>query len=181
MVAAGELLIATPGMHDGTFDRTVILLLDHNENESSMGLVLNRPSGILVEDALPSMSAVAQPPVLFLGGPVEEGTALVLAEPIDPAGPSLHYMRDGVGLLDMASPEGDVIHGLHRVRVFSGYAGWGPRQLETELRNGAWITAAAEPSDLWTDDADALWARVLHRQGGLTRFLASYPDQPWLN
>ena len=181
MVAAGELLIATPGMHDGTFDRTVILLIDHAENEASMGLVLNRPSEILVADALPSMATVAQPPVLFLGGPVEEGTALVLAEPVDPASPSMHHMRDGVGLLDMASPEGDLIQGLLRVRVFSGYAGWGPRQLETELRNGAWITAAARPDDLWTDEADTLWARVLRRQGGLTRFLDSYPDQPWLN
>ena len=181
MVAAGDLLVATPGMHDGTFDRTVILLLDHGENEPSMGLVLNRPSEIRVADALPSMASVAKPPVLFLGGPVEEGTALVLAEPVDPASPSLHYMRDGVGLLDMASPEGGVIHGLLRVRVFSGYAGWGPRQLEAELRSGAWITAAAEPSDLWADDTDSLWARVLRRQGGLTRFLDSYPDQPWLN
>ena len=180
MVAAGELLIATPGMHDGTFDRTVILIVDHDE-DGSMGLVLNRPSDIRVSDALPSMAGLAEPSVLFLGGPVEEGTALVLAEPADPASTSMHFMRDGIGLVDLNTPESDDAQELLRVRVFSGYAGWGPRQLETELRSGAWITASADPGDLWSASADTLWARVLRRQGGLTRFLSNYPDQPWLN
>lgn len=180
MVAAGELLIATPGMHDGTFDRTVILVVDHDE-DGSMGLVLNRPSDIRVSDALPSMAGLAEPSVLYLGGPVEEGTALVLAEPADPATPSMHFMRDGIGLVDLNDPEAGDVQGLVRVRVFSGYAGWGPRQLETELRSGAWITAPADPGDLWTEPADTLWARVLRRQGGMSRFLANYPDQPWLN
>ena len=180
MVSAGELLIATPGMHDGTFDRTVIFLLDHDE-EGSMGLVLNRPSGIAVTDALPVMARVAEPAELYLGGPVEEGTALILAEPADPASPEMHYMREGVGLFDMAGPDEIDSSRLIRARVFSGYAGWGPRQLETELRAGAWITATMEPGDLWSESDDAMWARVLRRQGGLTRFLASYPDQPWLN
>ena len=179
MVAAGELLVASPGMHDSTFDRTVILLLEHDES-GSMGLVLNRPSQIRVADALPTMAGLADPGVLFLGGPVEEGTALVLAEPADPAAPDMHYMRDGVGLFDLGRTEA-ADPDLIRVRVFSGYAGWGPRQLENELRTGSWICADMEASDIWDAGSDMLWAKVLRRQGGLTRFLATYPEQPWLN
>jgi len=146
MVAAGELLVASPGMHDSTFDRTVILLLEHDES-GSMGLVLNRPSDIRVADALPNMASVAEPDVLFLGGPVEEGTALVLAEPADPAAPDMHYMRDGVGLFDLGRSELAEAK-LVRVRVFSGYVGWGPRQLEGELRTGSWIPAQIDASGM---------------------------------
>ncbi|MGI9606198.1 MAG: YqgE/AlgH family protein [Acidimicrobiales bacterium] len=179
MVTAGDLLIASPGMHDATFDRTVILLLEHDES-GSMGLVLNRPSDISVSDALPDMSGVADPCVLFLGGPVEEGTALVLAEPVDPAAPAMHYMNDGIGLVDLGASV-DALTDLIRVRVFSGYAGWGPRQLEGELRTGSWIAATPDPTDMWDPACDMLWARVLRRQGQLGSFLATYPEQPWLN
>lgn len=178
MLESGMLLVATPGMHDVTFDRTVIFLLEHDES-SSMGLVLNRPSEMLVRDAIPQLDTVTRPERLFLGGPVEQDTALVLAEPVDPASPGMYFMHGGIGLVDLAdeAPTGK----LERARAFSGYAGWGPRQLEAELRSGAWILARCEPSDLWDHDYQHLWARVIARQGNMSTFLATYPEQPWLN
>ncbi len=173
------LLVATPGMHDVTFDRTVIFLLEHDES-SSMGLVLNRPSDMLVSDAIPQLDAVARPERLYVGGPVEQGTALVLAEPVDPAAPDMYFMNEGIGLLDLTdepSPRSQ----LERARAFSGYAGWGPRQLETELRHGSWILAPCVPSDLWESNHQNLWAQVIQRQGAMAEFLCAYPEQPWLN
>ena len=177
MVDAGQLLVATPSMHESTFDRTVILLLEHSD-ESSMGLVLNRRSPLKVSEALPTVSAIAEPDQIFLGGPVEEGVALVLAQ-ADDSSAELHLESGGIGLIDLAS--NDPTHSIKRARVYSGYAGWGPRQLESELRSGSWIVAAAESSDLWASEADCLWARVIARQGDLSDFLAEFPQQPWLN
>lgn len=178
--SAGGLLLATPGMHNAIFDRTVIMLLEHND-EASMGLVLNRPSTISAGHVLPQVAGLAVPDLVFLGGPVEEGTALVLAEPADPTQSDLVHPQNGVGLVDLTEPDPMASGAIARVRVYSGYAGWGPGQLEEELQSGAWITAEARPTDLWHTDSDILWASVLRRQEGLTRFLASYPDQPWLN
>ena len=179
MLSNGTLLLASPGMHDSTFDRTVIFLLEHDES-GSMGLVLNRPSDMLVSDALPGFDLSIQPERLFLGGPVEQGTALVLAEPLDPAAPDMHFMVDGIGLLDLGADLEPRLH-LQRARVFSGYAGWGPRQLENELRSGSWIIAHSSPDDLWSTDHQRLWAKLVARQGKMPEFLAAYPGQPWLN
>jgi len=179
-VRAGNLLVASPGMHESIFDRTVIILLE-NDDEGSTGLVLNRPSEITASSALPPAAGLAIPDRVFLGGPVEEGTALVLAEPHDPAMSELHFARNGIGLLDLGGMDLFDQQHLARIRVFSGYAGWGPNQLNEELNAGAWIPTDALPEDIWHVDSNTLWAKVLRRQGGMTRFLASYPDQPWLN
>lgn len=179
MLDTGSLLIASPGMHDATFDRTVVFVIEHDE-AGSMGLVLNRPSELLVSDALPDFGLFAHPDRLYVGGPVEQGTALVLAEPSDPASPDMHFMHNGIGLLDLATKRDPSVH-LERARVFSGYAGWGPRQLETELRSGAWIIGRCDPSDLWAGEWQTLWARVIGRQGDMADFLSAYPEQPWLN
>lgn len=179
MLSTGTLLLATPGMHEETFERTVIFILEH-DGTGSMGLVLNRPSDMLVSDALPDFGSLVSPDRLYLGGPVEQGTALVLAEPLDPAAPGMHFMHRGIGLLDLTDDETPRIN-LERARVFSGYAGWGPRQLEGELRQGAWIIADCEPRDLWNSDHQNLWATIFARQGTMTDFLAMYPSQPWLN
>lgn len=179
MLRSGMLLIATPGMHDVTFDRTVIFLLEHDES-SSMGLVLNRPSDMLVSDAIPQLECSTRPERLYIGGPVEQGTAIVLAQPIDPAAPDMYLMNNGIGLLDLGT-EPTTTTGLERARAFSGYAGWGPRQLESELRGGAWILGECEPTDLWDQNHQQLWARAVARQGNMSEFLSHYPGQPWLN
>lgn len=177
MAHAGQLLLATPGMHEATFERTVILLLDHDD-ASSMGLVLNRPSTIAVSDALPDLAHVAQPNQLFLGGPVEQGTALVLAE-AEPESTEFHLAHHGVGLVDLSS--GVAVESLKRARVFIGYAGWGPQQLRDELRAGAWLLADPVPGDLWSSSDVNLWATIFARLGDLSGFFARYPQQPWLN
>ncbi len=179
MLRAGDLLLASPGMHDSIFDRTIIHVFDHGPH-GSMGLVLNRPTPITVSAALPQFAELAQPDLLYVGGPVEEGTALVLVEPVDPATDTLHHLHNGVGLLDLS--EEAPLDGIQRLRVYTGYTGWGPGQLDAEMERGAWITAPCEPDDIWTRDrGEQAWATVLRRQGGLTSFLRDYPDQPWLN
>ena len=72
-------------------------------------------------------------------------------------------------------------HRQWRARAFGGYAGWGGGQLESEIRQDAWIDAEPLPADVFTDDPSALWSTVLGRVGGSYRLMASAPDDPLLN
>ena len=70
---------------------------------------------------------------------------------------------------------------IQSLRVYAGYAGWSPGQLESEIDEGAWYVVAAEPGDVFAPDPDALWRIVLRRQEGDLAFLATYPDDPSQN
>lgn len=173
-VLAGRLLIASPVLEDPNFFRTVVLLLQHDE-DGALGVVLNRRSAEPIEDHLPAWApAAAAPQVVFVGGPVEPAMAIGLTAGETGAEPSA---LPGVRMLDFAEP--DPAGGP--VRIFSGYAGWGATQLEAELEEGAWMVVEAEVGDVFTDQPDRLWSTVLKRQPGSLRLLATFPDDLSLN
>lgn len=170
----GRLLVASPLLVDPNFFRTVVLLLQHDE-EGALGVVLNRPSAEAVADHLPAWApAVGEPAVVFVGGPVEPPIAIALEASPVPAEPT---GVDGVGILDLERDPAST----ELVRVFSGYAGWGPGQLESELEEDAWVVVDAAASDPFHPDPERLWSEVLRRQGGRLAMLASYPPDPRLN
>lgn len=178
----GRLLVANPALPDVNFHRAVVLLLDHGE-EGAVGVVLNRPSTTEVGDAVPQWEALAaEPPVLFVGGPVQQEAAICLAE-VGGAedGEAWRRVMGELGTLDLAAGEGDLQGHVQRIRVFAGYAGWGTGQLETELAAGAWFVADARPEDVLSEEPGLLWRRVLKRQGGLLAALANHPDDPSVN
>src|SRR5579875_1016105 len=174
---AGQLLVATPGLVDPNFARTVVLVLHHDE-EGGLGLVLNRPTGMPVSEPLPQwMDLAAEPPVVFVGGPVSPGSAICLAlkEPGHPAGPWRPVLGDRLGTLDLNADRDQAGPGLNALRVFAGYAGWGPGQLDSEVERGGWLVVGAEAGDAMTGQPGDLWKRVLRRQGGELAILAAYP------
>ena len=71
--------------------------------------------------------------------------------------------------------------GITSLRVFAGYAGWGPGQLQAEIEEGAWYVLAGEPTDAFLAEPERLWQEVLRRQGGEFAIVATYPDDPLLN
>ena len=176
----GRLLIAGPTLQDPNFARTVVLVGEHNA-DGALGVVLNRPSETTVGEAVPDLEDLtpAGDPV-HVGGPVQPSAVLVLAEYEEPdAGTQLVTGCVGFVAVD---DEGDrVATQLGRARVFAGYAGWGPGQLEAELERDDWIIADAVPDDVFDTDAPTLWSRVLDRQGGKLRLLARMPVNPSLN
>jgi len=87
---------------------------------------------------------------------------------------------DSIGFLPEET-DADALGGLRRARVFAGYAGWGPGQLEGELDEGSWIVEPALPTDVFTDDPEALWGAVLRRKGPRFALLASMPFDPSMN
>jgi len=169
----GQLLIAAPQLVD-YFRRSVVLVLDHGD-EGAMGVVLNRPTETEVADAVPDLARLAgHGDVLHAGGPVEPEAVFALGDFGDPEQVGTPVMG-AVGLLDPDRPDPD----LRRLRVFAGYAGWGPGQLDAELAADAWLTSPAAPEDPFADGD--LWPVVLGRMGGAYALMASMPADPRLN
>jgi putative transcriptional regulator len=170
----GQLLLASPALFDPNFRRTVVLVTEHNE-EGAAGLVLNRRSETAVADAVPNLiPLVPEEELVYVGGPVQQSAVLVLAEFDDPEDAATQVFGP-VGVLDPERPDASV----RRLRAFSGYAGWGPGQLETELEQDAWFLAPAQIDDPFADED--LWPLALRRKGGRYALLARMPADPSLN
>ena len=204
----GRLLVATPNLGDPNFERTVVLVLEHGD-EGALGVVLNRPSELDVAEPLPEWArAAAHPPVVFIGGPVAPGAAVCLArlasaaradgwQPIlgpsgpgsgmeGPSGPGSGMEGPSgpgslVGMLDLDSDPDEAIPRLQDIRVFAGYAGWGPGQLEGEIAAGGWFVVDADAADPLSPAPQDLWPTVLRRQRGTLALFATYPDDPSMN
>ena len=176
----GRLLVATPALFDPNFRRTVVLVGEHGE-EGAMGLVLNRPSELKVGDAVPPLAPVAgADSLVHVGGPVQPEAVLVLAEFADPSVAATLVVGD----VGFASSEGElesVGDAVRRARVFAGYSGWGPGQLESELEEESWLVEPAEGVDLFPAPGEDLFAAVLRRKGGTYRLLAMMPEDPSSN
>ncbi|MFF2013384.1 YqgE/AlgH family protein [Streptomyces sp. NPDC058195] len=178
----GRLLVATPALADPNFDRAVVLLLDHDE-EGSLGVVLNRPTPVGVRDILmPWAGLTGEPDVVFQGGPVSLDSALGVAVIPGDEGP-LGWRRvyGAIGLVDLEAPPELLAAALGSLRIFAGYAGWGPGQLEAELAEGAWYVVESEPGDVSSPRPERLWRAVLRRQRSELAMIATYPDDPSLN
>lgn len=182
----GGLLVASPAIGDPNFERTVVLLLEHGA-DGALGLVLNRPSEIDLVDPLPEWTRLAaHPPVVFVGGPVEPERAIALARRDPSRTPDLTTdvyapVLGELGTLDLTCDPDLVGGGIDALRVFSGYAGWGPGQLDGELAAGAWWIVDAEPGDAVAIEPAGLWRAVLARQRGPLHRFANYPDDPSTN
>lgn len=169
----GRLLIAAPQLSD-YFRRTVVLVVEHS-TEGAMGLVLNRPTEAEVAEAVPSLlDLVDTDELVHSGGPVQPDSVLVLADFDEPTDAGTQ-VAGTLGLLDPERTEVD----MHRLRVFAGYAGWAPGQLDRELDDDAWIVEAVEPDDPFSETD--LWSVALARKGGQYALLASLPADPSLN
>jgi putative transcriptional regulator len=175
----GQLLIAGPGLLDPNFRRTVVLVGEHSE-EGALGLVLNRASDATVDEAVPELGVIVDSLAqVHFGGPVQPSAVVVLAEFAEPERAGA-LVLDSVGFLP-AEVDPDELGELRRARVFVGYAGWGPGQLDDELEEGSWIVEPAIAEDVFTPEPEELWADVLRRKGGPYGVLALMPYDPSLN
>jgi putative transcriptional regulator len=171
---AGSLLVATPILLDPNFFRTVVLLLQHDE-DGCVGVVLNRPTEEPVADHLPEWAdLVAEPKMVNFGGPVDPAVAIGLSL----AGDGMSTGVPGLNLVDLSESPDETTG--HPVRIYSGYAGWGDEQLETEIAMGSWYVVQASPEDPF-DAGDGQWRRVLRRQPGFLSAVSTFPDDLTLN
>ncbi len=185
---AGRLLVATPMLGDPNFRRTVVLIVEHEPEQGTLGVVLNRPTKIPVGQVLePWTELVTGPDVVFSGGPVAPNSALALAVVPGTDEPMGWHPLDGapamarLGLVDLDAPPGLIAPAIVSLRVYAGYAGWSAGQLVAEIEEGAWYVLPGEPADAFSAEPERLWPAVLRRQGGELAYVATYPDDPGLN
>ena len=154
----GQLLLAGTALEDPNFRRTVVLVGEHGD-EGAMGIVLNRPSAVLVDDAVPVISSFAGPDqAVYLGGPVQPQAVVVLADFADPAKANL--VVESVGFLPGEIDDVGKLGDLRRVRVFAGYAGWAPGQLEGEVSRGDWHVLRADAKTIFEKNPAKLWQEL---------------------
>jgi putative transcriptional regulator len=175
----GHLLLSNASLFDPNFRRTVVLI-GHHDEEGAVGVVLNRPFEVTVGDAVPPLAELVPPgEPLFHGGPVQPEAAVVVADFADPS-------QAGViafGTIGFLAEETDVAGSgmLRRARVYAGYSGWGPGQLEGELEEDAWLVTPARPEDVFLDDTERLWGQVLARMGRDYDVMRTMPIDPSAN
>ena len=174
---AGSLLVAHPHMLDPNFRRAVLFVSDHDPEEGALGVILNRPLdkhvGDLVTEEAPS--GLWEVPV-FLGGPVGKNQLMFAAFEWE--------QNDGVKLnhnvgLDEANARID--QDPESIRAFVGYAGWGAGQLESEMKQNAWLVEKPTPAKLKPERLPKLWFDIMRSLGPWYKLLAAAPDDPSLN
>jgi putative transcriptional regulator len=192
-VLTSHLLVASPRLMDPHFARRTVLVLDHGDH-GALGVVLDNPGGVAVEELLPQWHPLATPPAeLFTGGPVARNAVIGLARLATGSGDDdpTATVPDGwtlliddvrpVGTIDLGAGPAPVADPIVGLRLFSGYAGWGSGQLEHEIEEGSWFVVPAEAHDPISADPEGLWRRVLRRQGGALAVLSGYPLDPGAN
>lgn len=173
----GSLLVASPTVADPHFTRTVLFVVDH-DGEGALALVLNRPTTTAVTALAPSLAELAgERAVVHDGGPIQQEAALALAEFRDPADAALLVL----GRVGMVAAESDEPPDVHRARVFAGYAGWAPGQLEAEIARDDWLVLPTRADELFHPEPERLWHLALQRLGGPFALLAERPADPSVN
>jgi putative transcriptional regulator len=174
---AGSLLVAHPSMLDPNFRRAVLFLSAHSFEEGALGIILNRPLGKQVGELVtgtPPDGLEAVP--VFFGGPVGRDRLIFAAlEWKKGAGLKLNH---NVGIEEANERAGK---NPNSVRAFVGYAGWGAGQLETEMKQNAWLVQKAERNALKLDVVPKLWFDIMRGLGPWFKMLAAAPDDPSLN
>jgi putative transcriptional regulator len=178
----GDLLISEPFLPDPNFERTVVLMCEHNE-EGSFGFVLNKPSLLKYSDVIEDANDFNAS--LYIGGPVQQDT--------------LHFVHRAGGLIEDSVEIGQGIYwggNYEQLQVlidtkqlkpedfkfFIGYSGWGAGQLEMELKEKTWfVYNITTPSEVFDTDPENLWKMVLNNMGGKYKMISNYPIDPRLN
>jgi putative transcriptional regulator len=175
----GKLLLSNASLFDPNFRKTIVLI-GHHDEDGAVGVVLNRQLEVTVDEAVPPLSEIVPPgEPLFLGGPVQQQAAVVVAEFDDPSRAGV-IAFDHVGFLPEEADQ-EHLEGVSRARVFAGYAGWGPGQLEAELEEDAWIVTAAHADDVFSAEPEHLWDSVVQRLGARYEVMRLLPEDPSLN
>ena len=152
----GKLLVAGAALFDPHFRRAVVLVTEHDD-DGALGLVLNRPAETTVTEAVPGLAPlVPDDAPVFVGGPVDQHSVLVVAEFEDPD-ESAATIFENVGFVRGDTEIEVAAEVTGRARVFAGYAGWSAGQLENEIAQNAWLTAPCDERILFDTPYEQRW------------------------
>lgn len=178
----GKLLISEPALRDFYFGRSVVLLVEHDEEDGSIGLILNKPIHLKINDVVKEFPHISHP--LFLGGPVHPERLYYLHTVGEKIPGSIEIMKDLywggeiktlVELIDQKRVAPD------EVRFFIGYSGWEPGQLNRELGEKSWIVTQCNSETAMDQKPDKLWGTLLKELGNDYAIWSNFPADPILN
>ncbi|MDK4248487.1 YqgE/AlgH family protein [Corynebacterium accolens] len=177
--APGQLLVSAPGMLSPEFARSVILLVEHNDM-MTFGVDLTKRSEVAIFNVLPEwMPVVAKPHALYIGGPLNQQSVVGLAQTKQGVDPDkeeqLNRLAPRLAHVDLRSNPEDIEPLVTGMRMFAGYAEWGPGQLEEEIEAGEWFVAPALAQDVVAPGPADLWADVMKRQPMPLPLYSTYP------
>lgn len=177
----GQLLLDSGQLRGSFFQRTVVLICQHDA-EGAFGLVLNRSAGSNAGDMIVAdLPEPLKTSPLFLGGPVQPSAlSFLLTDAFIPDANVMPNLTLGHSL-DTLIELGESFSATQRVKMFAGYAGWSPGQLEDEIKRDAWLTHPASLELIFDTRPEQLWQRILRQKGGQYRLLAQMPEDPSLN
>ncbi len=177
----GQLLLDSGQLRGSFFQRTVVLICQHDA-EGAFGLVLNRATGNNVGDMIVAdlPDSLKECP-LFVGGPVQPSALSFLhSDVFIPDANVLPNLALGHSL-DTLIEVGESVSSSRKIKLFAGYAGWAPGQLESEMERNAWLTCPASLELVFDTQPGELWQKVLRSMGGKYRLLAQMPEDPSVN
>ena len=173
----GQLLLDSGQLGGSFFQRTVVLVCQHN-SEGAFGLVLNRPLGNAVgELIIANLPEALKSSPLFSGGPVQPAALSYLhTDQFLPEAGVMPNLALGHSLDDLVDI-GEKFSAAVKVRMFAGYAGWSAGQLEVEMKRKSWLTFPASMDLVFNTPPEQLWQKVLQHKGGWkNKLLAQMPE-----
>lgn len=176
---SGEVLLSEPTMNSLHFGRSVVLLIDHSEEEGTFGLIMNKPLRIKLNEVAEIFSEFDAP--VYLGGPVSENQ-IYFIHTLGELIPDSYRIMDGLywggnaEVLNTLIEQG--IAGKNNVRFFLGYSGWEKGQLVGELKNNSWAVGKTNSHLLFSTPSDQLWKTTLDRLGKEYTMWSRFPKNP---
>lgn len=181
MPEKGKILISEPFLHDATFGRSVVLVIDHTE-EGSMGLIINKKIPLVLNDVIKEFKYTDEIP-LYKGGPIGTDTLFYLHTLKDIPGALFVsdglYMNGDFEAIKRYVLQGNPIEG--KIRFFLGYSGWECKQLKREIKENIWIVSAEENTYLMNRDTKDMWKEALRKLGSKYEAWSRFPLIPSLN
>lgn len=180
--AKGDLLISEPFLPDPNFERTVVLICEHNE-QGSFGFILNKPSLLKLSDVMEEVDPFQK--IIHVGGPVQQDTLHFIhrmghiLEGGEKVGNNIYWGGNFEQLKIMVTNkevnDGDIL-------FFVGYSGWGEGQLMDEIKEKSWMVHKAATSEqVFDKNPESLWRDILKEKGGKYKMFSNYPTDPRLN
>jgi putative transcriptional regulator len=172
----GQLLLDSGQLHGSFFQRTVVLICQHDA-DGAFGLVLNRTTGDNVgEMIVADLPEALKSYPLYVGGPVQPSALSYLhSDSFIPDANVIPNLSLGHSL-DSLVELGESLSPTRKLKMFAGYAGWSPGQLEDEMKREAWLTHPASLELVFDTQCDQLWQTILRRKGWKYKLLAQSPE-----
>jgi putative transcriptional regulator len=188
----GYFLVSETELSDPNFERTVVLMITHND-EGAFGLVVNRPAGIQIGEVIEEFDGRPAGEIeAYVGGPVEQHYLFTLHSGVPAEAMSAYATEPTSGVVFepvFHAMEGYLLSDWENlppgsrpsITCFLGYAGWGPGQLETELAQNAWLVIPATPEIVFFENPEEGWNAALRQKGGLYEIIAKTGFKPSMN